>query len=321
MFKLILFQNFIKKIIIGVDVSTRYGKGGPSTLTKNIYEVLPYETKFCKFIPIEGIYPDISQKTNYFYKPYPLMDEKTYDKWKNINKANSLLLGPCFVPFSWFKFPSNVFWNERRFREILSSIKGLIVHSDRVRNHLVTKSNTNDLFNKYILLRPCTHILSNDIKPFKEREYDIIFYGKYMDSDRSKQGNQLVSLLKGANKKIEQLNYRNYKIKDEYNLANNSKFIIYFSFYDTGAIALKEIQNYGVITFTLQKDFVINDESCYYIPELELDDITPAFNKIIKLMDEISNKNPDSIKLAKINQDINKCQRALDDLCDGVIRQ
>jgi len=38
-------------------------------------------------------------------------------------------------------------------------------------------------------------------------------------------------------------------------------------------------------------------------------------------MDEISNKNPDSIKLAKINQDINKCQRALDDLCDGVIRQ
>ena len=90
-------------------------------LTKNIYEVLPYETKFCKFIPIEGIYPDISQKTNYFYIPYPLMDEKTYDKWKNINKANSLLLGPCFVPISWFKFPSNVFWNERRFREILSS--------------------------------------------------------------------------------------------------------------------------------------------------------------------------------------------------------
>ena len=127
--------------------------------------------------------------------------------------------------------------------------------------------------------------------------------------------------MNGVNKKIQQLNYRNYKGEDEFNLANNSKFIIYFSFYDTGAISLREIQNYGVITFTLQKDFVINEETCYYIPELELDDMTSAFNKIIKIIDEISNKNPDSIKFAKINQNINKCERALDDLCDGIIKQ
>ena len=126
-----------------------------------------------------------------------------------------------------------------------------------------------------------------------------------------------MSLLKGTNKKIKQLNYGNYTREDELLLANNSKFIIYFSFYDTGAIALKELQNYGVITFTLQKDLVINDESGYYIPELELDDITLAFNKIIKIIEEISNKNPDSIKIAKQNQNFNRCERALDDICNN----
>ena len=130
-----------------------------------------------------------------------------------------------------------------------------------------------------------------------------------------------MSLLKKANKKIKQLNYGNYKREDEFILANNSKFIIYFSFYDCGPVALKEIENYGVITFTLQKDFVINNESGYYIPELELDNITLAFNKIIKIIDEISNKNPDSIKIAKINQNNNRCERALDDLCNGIIKK
>ena len=183
------------------------------------------------------------------------------------------------------------------------------------------KSNTQDLINKYILLRSCTYNLPNDIKPFQEREIDIILFQKYADSDHSKQGDQLMSLLKGTKKKITQLNYGNYKREDEFILANNSKFIIYFSFYDCGPVALKEIQNYGVITFTLQKDFVINDESGYYIPELEMNDITPAFNKIIKIIEEISNKNLDSIKIAKKNQNFNKCERALDDICNGIIKK
>ena len=224
------------------------------------------------------------------------------------------------VPNNWYKFPNTNIWQERKFREILSSIKGVVVHSNRVRDHLMIKSNTQDLINKYILLRSCTNNLPNDIKPFQERENVIILFQKYADSDHRKQGKQLLSLLKKTNKKIKQLNYGNYKREDEFILANNSKFIIYFSFYDCGPVALKEIENYGVITFTLQKDFVINNESGYYIPELELDNITLVFNKIIKIIEEISNKNPDSIKIAKQNQNYNKCQRALDDICDYIIK-
>ena len=51
---------------------------------------------------------------------------------------------------------------------------------------------------------------------------------------------------------------------------------------------------------------------------MEFEDITSAFNKIIKIIDEISNKNPDVMKIAKINQNINRCERALDDLWDGI---
>ena len=248
----------------------------------------------------------------------PSKDEKTYNKWIKIKRINSLLLGPNFVPMNWFKFPIKNNWYEFKFREILSTIKGVVVHSNRVRDHLMIRSNTQDLKNKFILSSACSYILPNDIKPFQERENDIILFQKYDDSNRRKQGEQLLSLLKGTNKKIKQINYRHYKMEDEFLLANNSKFIIYFSFYDTGAIALKEIQNYGVIAFTLQEDFVINKKTCYYIPELEFEDITSAFNKIIKIIDEISNKNPDAMKIAKKNQNINRCERALDDLCDGI---
>ena len=267
------------------------------------------------------LYPNDIKYIDYFFITSPSMNEKIYDKWIKINRVNSLLLGPNFVPNDWYKFPNTNIWNEGKFREILSAIKGVVVHSNRVRDHLMIKSNTQDLINKYILFRSCTYNLPNDIKPFQEREIDIILFQKYADSDHSKQGDQLMSLLKEKKKKITQLNYGNYKREDEFILANNSKFIIYFSFYDCGPVALKEIQNYGVITFTLQKDFVINDESGYYIPELEMNDITPAFNKIIKIIEEISNKNLDSIKIAKKNQNFNKCERALDDICNGIIKK
>jgi hypothetical protein len=319
----IILNNFKRiKLVIQVDISrSKKGKGGPIVLQRGISKVLPYEAKYCKFIPADGIYPDDIKNIDYFFITSPSMNDKIYNEWIKINRVNSLLLGPNFVPYNWNKFPNTNVWYERKFREILSEIKGVVVHSNRVRDHLMIKSNTQDLINKFILLRPCTYNLPNNIKPFQERENDIILFQKYADSDHRKQGTQLLSLLKETNKKIKQLNYGNYKREDEFLLANNSKFIIYFSFYDSGALALKEIQNYGIITFTLQKDFIINDESDYYIPELELNDITPAFNKIIKIIEEISNKNLDSIKIAKKNQNFNKCERALDDICNGIIKK
>ena len=49
--------------------------------------------------------------------------------------------------------------------------------------------------------------------------------------------------------------------------------------------------------------------------------IKQAFNKIIKIINDISNNNPDSIMIGKINQELNNCERAFDDLCEGIIKK
>ena len=248
------------------------------------------------------------------------MSEYIYDSWKNYNRTNSLLLGPCFVPNCWSKFPMDIYWKERRFREILQSIKAVVVHSKRVRDHLASRSNNTDLLNKFILFRPCTYLKPKDIKPFNERNVDIIFYEKYADLKRRKQGKELLKFLNNTNKKIATLERGKYVRNEQSSLAYDSKFVIYFSFYDTGALALKEIQNYGVIAFSHQLDLVFSNQTSFYIPELEYDDMKPAFNKIMKIIDDVSKKNPDTKIIAEINQEYSNCERALDDLCEGITK-
>ena len=143
------------KKVIGVDITKpKEKRGGPAMLINGISKALPYETKYFKFVPLDGIYPSDKKEIDYYYFPYPSMGENTYEEWKNIQRANSLLLGPAFIPANWREFPNNKYWPERKFKEILSTIKGIIVHSERVRDHLIEKSKTQDLINKFIILRP-----------------------------------------------------------------------------------------------------------------------------------------------------------------------
>ena len=251
--------------------------------------------------------------------PYPCISESFYDEWDKINRSNSLLLGPCFVPSFWNLFPYKGIWKERRFREILGKIKGIVVHSERIRKHLSTRSNTTDLLYKYKFLRPCTGIMPEIVENYENRKIDIIYFEKFADLHREKQSEQLFTYLEKANLKIERMKYGNFTKIKLMELANNTRFVIYFSFFDTGALVLKEIQNFGVFCFTHEEDFVISDKTSFLIPELHDEfDMKPAFEKIMKIMKKVSNSNPNTQLIAKINQDINKCQRAFDDLCKGI---
>lgn len=311
------------KLLIEVDISkAKFEGGGPVQLQKGISKVLPYQTKKCLFVPVDGIEPTKNKKNvDYFYLSFPCMIEQTYDLWKHYNRTNSLLLGPCFVPNHWSRFPVNIYWKERRFREILQSIKAVVVHSTRVRDYLASRSNNLDLLNKFILLRPCTYLKPRSIKPFNERNIDILFYEKYPDLNRRKQAKKLLKLLNKTDKRIEKLKSGKYVRSQLSSLAYDSKFVIYFSFYDTGALALKEIQNYGVIAFSHQQDLAFSNETSYYIHELTYNDMKPAFKKIMKIIDDVSKKNPDTKRIAKINQEYTDCKRALDDLCEGITKQ
>ena len=317
----ILFINNAIKVLIEVDVSKSFfDGGGPVQLAKALRDVLPYETNKCKFIASKSMTPNNAKnKTNYFYLPFPCLAESVYDEWNRINRSKSLLLGPCFVPNLWNIFPYKGFWNERRFREILQTIKGLVVHSKRIRKHLSTRSNTTDLLHKYKFLRPCTGIMPKSVEKFENRKIDILYYEKFADVNRRKQSEQLLQYFNNTNLKIVRMKYGNYTKKGMMELANNAKFIIYYSFYDTGAIGLKEIQNFGVFCFTHEEDFVLSNQTSFLIPELHSElNMKPAFEKIMQIIQTVSNSNPNTQLIAKINQDVNKCQRAFDDLCKGI---
>ena len=317
-FKFLIFKKIkIKPLLIEIDISTNKKIIGPNKFVESINEILPYYTNNCNFISSKGINPiNGRNKTDFFFIPFPRFNESIYDKWINISKINKLILGPIFVPNYWHRFPNRNIWKERRFPEIIRNVKGIGVHSFRVRNYLSEKSNTSDILNKYIIIRPCTNLNPKNITPFNDRKIDILFYEKYKDLNRRLQGAQLLKLLKNSSKTIEILKYGQYNKEKMLRLAKNSKFIIYFSFFDTGAIGLKEIQNYGVLAFSHQKDLVIDKETSFYVPELANEnDMKNAYNIIIKKINNITKLNPNLNIIAKKNQEINKCENSLHDLC------
>lgn len=247
----------------------------------------------CNYISSKTIYLSRGkQKSNYYYIPFPQFDEFIYNKWINIKKANRLILGPNFLPNSWESFLNGDIWQERRFLEVLNDVKGITIHSRRVINHLINRTNINNsnLFKKFKIIRPCTNIKPKNINSFTKRKIDILLFEKYQDLDHSQQGMQLLNLLNNTSKKIERLKFGNYTKESIKYLANNTKFIIYFSFFDTGAIGLKEFQNYGVFTFSHQRELIINKNTGFYAPELANEkDMTQVFQIIMKKIEVLIN--------------------------------
>lgn len=315
------YQN--ESIIIEVDISqTKTNtKRGPEIFIEGIKEILPYNTSICRFISSHIILPiNGKNKSDYFFISYPLLKEETYNQWIKIQKAHKLILGPNFVPKYWNYFPIINVWNEKRFLNIIKNVKGIGVHSERVRNYLAQKSNTFKFIKKYKIIRPCSNLKPKYIKPFIKRKVDILFFEKYADLNRRQQGKELLKFFNNSSKAIEKLEYGYYTNEKMQRLANDSKFIIYYSFYDTGAIGLKEIQNYGVFAFTHQKDLVINKDTTFLIPELSNENnLQIAYKIIIGIIEKIIKTHPNSEEIAKLNQEYNKCQNSLDDLCKGLI--
>ena len=313
----IYILKHIKHKIIEIDNYEIHSFRGPGRFSKGIYKHLPFISDKCVFIFSSNI--NFMFKIDYYYVPHPKFKERQFEKLVKNKLINKYILGPIFVPKKWFSFPSKGDWKEERFPEILNASKGIAVHSNRVITYLSQKSNTTDNLEKYKIVRACSNFEPKNVNSFKDRKIDILFFEKYADLDRQKQGLDLLKLLKSSTNNIVKISYGSYKKKEIKELANNSRFIIYFSFYDTGAIGLKEIQNYGVLTFSHQKDLVINNETCFYIPELEnTDDMSPAANKILNIIQIISKRNPNTKLIAKKNQLINNCQNALNDLCQSL---
>ena len=316
--KIYIYQKLFHNILIEIDISAINNNHGPGSFIKGINQVLPFIWENCSFI--SSSYVKKNLKPDFIFFPFPRFNERQYKKFIKTKLINKFILGPVFVPKKWKAFPNHNLWIENNFPDLLNLTKGIAVHSERVRDYLAYRSNTFENLNKFKIIRACSYIKPNKIKSFKERKIDILFFEKYADLNRRKQGNELLHLLKNTSKKVESIVYGSYEKSLMKDLANESKFIIYFSFYDTGAIGLKEFQNYGVISFSHQKEFVIDNETSFYIPELEnKDKIELAFIRIMNIIERLSKLDINTKLIAKKNQMFNDCGNALIDLCKSII--
>ena len=315
--KIYIYTKFFHKILIEFDISAINSKYGPGSFIRAINQVLPFNWGKCYFI--SSLYIKKYFHPDFFLIPRPFIKERQFIEFVKSKIIHKFILGPIFVPVKWNSFPNNKIWKERRFKDLLNLTEGIAVHSKRVKEYLMKKTNTFNLEHKFKIIRPCTNFKPTKIKSFIERKIDILFFEKYADLNRIKQGKKLLNLFKNTTKNIVSVRYGSYNKKIINELANDSKFIIYFSFFDTGAIGLKEIQNHGVICFTLQKEFVIDKESSFYISELKsINNIELAFYKIMNIIEKISKSNIQTDLIAKKNQMFNKCENALIDLCKSL---
>ena len=266
------FKDLYRPILISIVITSKNSKRGPDNYINGINQILPFCWDRCRFFSSSKVNND--SQTDLYFIPFPKFNENQFDQFIENGLVYKLILGPIFVPKKWNRFPNPIIWKERRFLEILELTKGIAVHSKRVRNYLVKRSHGFSYFKKFKIVRPCSNLRPKNINNFNERKIDIIFFEKYADLNRRKQGTLLLNLFKNTTKKVVSMKYGSYDKQVLNKIANNSKFIIYFSFFDTGAIGLKEIQNYGVVAFSHQKEFIIDKESSFYIPELANENIS-----------------------------------------------
>lgn len=259
--------------------------------------------KYCnitlkKRITISNIRKFLANSNNYIWFQTGL-----YLFNNNVN-FKYVLYGPNLSPIRYLDFPVNN-THEIKWINIMNKIKYYVVHYNRISNHFMNRTNSNNQFKKYINFPCCMKYeqYSNILK-WENRKFDFLIYIKYSDSNHKKEGKLLINSLNATNKVIT-FTYGFYNTEDLLEYAKNSKIVIYFSFYDTGAMALLEMQRMGVFTITLQKEF-ITQENGIFIPELE-NNIQLA---ILKIKNIIKNKY-NSVYIANYNRRKSDCLKYL----------
>jgi hypothetical protein len=229
-----------------------------------------------------------------------------------------VILGPNVVPGSWATFPNPRSPIESHWSSHLDKIFAYAVHTERVKRHLIGRSRTQALGHKYVLLPQCSGWnLDWNLIPFSQRRFDILLFEKYADLNRAADGEFLSSLIVRDNLSMVRVRYGRFRRADLELHARQSRFLIYFSFYDAGPIALLEMQNFGAYSFCLQPELVDNATGSF-IPTLETN-VTQAWLDIRARIAEVSRASPNSTEYARLNRERSSCHRSLDVFCRQVV--
>ena len=170
LFKIYIYTKYFHKILIEFDINAINSKYGPGNFIRSVNQELPFNWGKCCFISSKHIkkyfYPD------FLLIPRPLLSKQQFIEFIRLKIIDKLILGPIFVPVKQNNFPNKKIWKEKKFKDLLSLTKGIAVHSNRVKEYLMEKTNTFKLENKFKIIRPCTNLKPIKIKSFVERKID-----------------------------------------------------------------------------------------------------------------------------------------------------
>lgn len=296
-------NNFLK-LILYVLFSTK-GNNGPSSLSKYLKIAIMKWNKnktlsnYAKLVHKEYLSLDSVKRITSNKKLENVIWFETAQYIQLINKINETILfdriiyGPIVTPRNWFKSPiKNTY--EVNWCYIMKKIKAYILHSYRVKNHIIKFSKCYSYLNKYLILKPCIEINSNKlyITAYNQRKLDILLYIKYADKIKKTEERYLIEYLK-ARYTIKIIYYGHHSKEELLIAANYSKFVIYFSFYDTGALSLLEMKLMGAWPISHQEEFIETGFGSY------VKDLDTNISNFIIILPYILNISCDPYKLSQ----------------------
>lgn len=172
MFRILILKIVNNSNFIYIDLRGINHTHGPGSFIKGINGVLPFITDKCIFYSSQFIN---ILKPDFYYIPMPKLEKEDFNELVKKRIINKYILGPIFIPSHWYHFPYYKLWRENHFSEILNSVKAVVVHSKRVRDHIARNSNNTNNLAKFIIMRPCTNFKPKVIKSFENRKIDILY--------------------------------------------------------------------------------------------------------------------------------------------------
>lgn len=232
------------------------------------------------------------------------------EKPEIVNQSHIFLLGPTYSPIRYFDFPKKDTYEEN-WTDIVKQ-NFIISHSERVINYMMSRTNSEEQRKRYIIVPACIQVEDKtDIIPYENRTIDVLFYRKFADESHPQESTLILDQLK-AKYNVVYVKYTRFRRHKLLKLAQNTKVILYYSFYDTGAIALKEIQEFGAFALSLQSDLIDDNNGMLLTEPLNV-------TYVVNMVEKALNQTHDTQELHSYNHQKHSCVTALNGLEDKLI--
>lgn len=301
--------NVIKKINL-LFIFPIIGNHGPATLAKSYIKTIKYlssDVDISKYFTFEiKSHVSFQYYINYANKSNNIIWFLFSDYFKELLNNNYLqiykntIYGPMVSPRKWLQFPQNgtyeVYWSS-----CINKILAYVVQSERVKNHLLKHSTTfYKIQTKYIVSHGC--LIPNNsysVLSWSKRSIDILIYAKFADINKEIELHSLIKYLL-LNFTIKLIRYGNHTKNSLIYYSNNSKILIYFSYFDCWPSSLMEMENLGVYPIVHQCELIEKYGTC-------INNISNNFHNLIYVIKSILNGNFNSNDISYFYRNRNNC--------------